>query len=186
MNIINFILLSSVVAISQDQIDGIKTLAGSDKWVTLNLNHDQVEHASEISYEHHEQRRLVSRHNTDTTGVPVRQLDTATSIDSSEVPLFIGTGTHYANLYVGSPPQRVSVIVDTGSHHTAFPCSGCQSCGDHTDPYFNPSASKTSRKMQGLFLDSQLGGAGIGLCILGNVDVNLCPIPVGSDARCAF
>jgi len=147
MNIINFILLSSVVAISQDQIDGIKTLAGSDKWVTLNLNHDQVEHASEISYEHHEQRRLVSRHNTDTTGVPVRQLDTATSIDSSEVPLFIGTGTHYANLYVGSPPQRVSVIVDTGSHHTAFPCSGCQSCGDHTDPYFNPSASKTSRKM---------------------------------------
>ena len=44
--------------------------------------------------------------------------------------------THYAHVYVGTPAQRVSVIVDTGSHHTAFPCSGCKSCGKHTDPYF--------------------------------------------------
>ena len=44
--------------------------------------------------------------------------------DTSEedTPLYQGIGTHYANIYVGTPPQRVSVIVDTGSHHTAFPC----------------------------------------------------------------
>ena len=80
---------------------------------------------------------------------------------------------------VGSPPQRVSVIVDTGSHHTAFPCSGCdrrrlslslylslsshphshsrelcvvslgKSCGHHTDPYFDPSKSTTLKKLGG-------------------------------------
>lgn len=58
-------------------------------------------------------------------------------------PLFMGIGTHYAHAYVGTPPQRVSVIVDTGSHHTAFPCSGCKSCGHHTDPYFDPTKSKS-------------------------------------------
>ncbi len=45
-------------------------------------------------------------------------------------PLFRGQGTHYVFLWVGTPPQRVSVIVDTGSHHTAFPCVGCN-CGKH-------------------------------------------------------
>ena len=63
-------------------------------------------------------------------------------------PLFMGIGTHYANVYVGSPPQRVSVIVDTGSHHTAFPCVGCKSCGKHTDPYFQPELSSTLSYLQ--------------------------------------
>ena len=45
-------------------------------------------------------------------------------------PLFQGMGTHYSFLWVGTPPQRVSVIMDTGSHHTAFPCVGCK-CGKH-------------------------------------------------------
>ena len=45
-------------------------------------------------------------------------------------PLFHGVGVHYAFVWVGSPPQRVSVIVDTGSRHTAFPCVGCK-CGRH-------------------------------------------------------
>jgi hypothetical protein len=55
-------------------------------------------------------------------------------------PLYRGFGTHYAFVWVGSPPQRISVIVDTGSHWTAFPCAGCQ-CGQHMDSYFNPAAS---------------------------------------------
>jgi hypothetical protein len=40
------------------------------------------------------------------------------------MPLFEGLGTHYSFVWVGSPAQRVSVIMDTGSHHTAFPCVG--------------------------------------------------------------
>jgi len=58
-------------------------------------------------------------------------------------PLLQGFGTHYATAWVGTPPQRKSVIVDTGSHFTAFPCVGCKNCGEehHTDRYFDPKIS---------------------------------------------
>lgn len=65
-------------------------------------------------------------------------------------PLSQGYGTHYAHIWVGSPtPQRKSVIVDTGSHYTAFPCKGCENCGaeHHTDPYFDPDLSETFRSL---------------------------------------
>ena len=59
-------------------------------------------------------------------------------------------GTHYVTLWVGTPtPQRKTLIVDTGSHHTAFPCKGCYRCGErhHTDKYFDPDASKSFRPL---------------------------------------
>ena len=52
-------------------------------------------------------------------------------------------GSHYANIYVGVPPQRVSVIIDTGSHFTAFPCVGCSTCSTHIDPPFDYIESST-------------------------------------------
>jgi len=66
------------------------------------------------------------------------------------VPLSQGYGTHYAHLWVGTPKaQRQSVIVDTGSHYTAFPCRGCNNCGEehHTDPYFEPGLSSSFRPL---------------------------------------
>jgi hypothetical protein len=57
------------------------------------------------------------------------------STTSSVAPLFEGMGTHYSFIWVGTPPQRVSVIMDTGSHHTAFPCKGCK-CGTHVRDFF--------------------------------------------------
>jgi Xylanase inhibitor N-terminal len=62
-----------------------------------------------------------------------------------EAPLMPGYGTHFSYVYVGTPPQRVSVIIDTGSHFTAFPCKGCKACGQHTDPYWDPDASSTAK-----------------------------------------
>ena len=59
-------------------------------------------------------------------------------------PLYPGYGTHFVYLWIGSPPQRQSVIVDTGSHYTAFPCTGCSDCGQHTDVYFSPESSSTA------------------------------------------
>ncbi|KAI9911176.1 hypothetical protein PsorP6_009162 [Peronosclerospora sorghi] len=53
--------------------------------------------------------------------------------------------THFAEIYLGIPAQRASVIVDTGSHMTALPCSPCDGCGQHTDPLFNVSKSTTAR-----------------------------------------
>ncbi|KAG6619283.1 Beta-secretase 2 [Phytophthora cinnamomi] len=63
----------------------------------------------------------------------------------SESPLGVGYGTHYAEIYLGIPAQRASVIVDTGSHMTALPCSTCQGCGQHTDPLFDVSKSTTAK-----------------------------------------
>eukprot|EP00903_Cladosiphon_okamuranus_P013533 g12605.t1 len=61
-----------------------------------------------------------------------------------DTPLFPGWGTHFAYVYAGTPAQRVSVIVDTGSHFTAFPCAGCKNCGSHTDPPWDYHKSTTS------------------------------------------
>ena len=60
--------------------------------------------------------------------------------------LFQGYGTHYADLWCGTPPQRQTVIVDTGSGVTAFPCQGCNDCGVpkyHADALFAQDESST-------------------------------------------
>ena len=46
------------------------------------------------------------------------------SLPMELAPLYPGYGTHYAYIYIGTPPKRQSVIIDTGSHQTAFPCEG--------------------------------------------------------------
>jgi len=63
--------------------------------------------------------------------------------------LYQGYGSHYVDLWVGTPPQRQTVIVDIGSDLTAFPCSGCVDCGErnHIDPFFQESQSDTFEKL---------------------------------------
>jgi len=81
-----------------------------------------------------------------------RQLDGSSAVQVGA--LYQGYGTHYADLWVGTPPQRQTVIVDTGSGATAFPCSGCSDCGGqtdamfHTDLYFVEDASSTFSKLK--------------------------------------
>ena len=101
-----------------------------------------------------------------------RHLDSVDSLESSRLPrqpqyprhrrrrdmentaqtvgaLYQGYGTHYIDLWCGTPPQRQTVIVDTGSSVTAFPCSGCQNCGAgeyHVDKLFEQSLSSTFLK----------------------------------------
>ena len=65
--------------------------------------------------------------------------------------LYQGYGTHYVDIWCGSPPQRQTVIVDTGSGMTAFPCSGCtrSQCGVpnyHVDELFIEADSSTFKE----------------------------------------
>lgn len=89
-------------------------------------------HKVEKEPDHHEtyqRRRLLS---LDSDGSP-----------SEVVPLNPGLGTHYTWVYAGTPPQRASVITDTGSSIMAFPCSGCTGCGKHTDQPFAAAQSSS-------------------------------------------
>jgi Xylanase inhibitor N-terminal len=65
--------------------------------------------------------------------------------------LYQGYGTHYVDLWCGTPSQRQTVIVDTGSGVTAFPCSGCSSdCGVpkyHASPLFVERDSSSFKKL---------------------------------------
>lgn len=65
--------------------------------------------------------------------------------------LYMGYGTHYVDLWCGTPnPQRQTVIVDTGSSQTAFPCKECVDCGSpkyHAGELFDQSLSKSFHAM---------------------------------------
>lgn len=52
-------------------------------------------------------------------------------LDKHILPVYgnASLGYYYVNLYIGSPPQKQSVIIDTGSGQLALPCSECKSCG---------------------------------------------------------
>lgn len=45
---------------------------------------------------------------------------------------------YYVNIYIGNPPKRQAVIIDTGSLLTTIPCMPhCESCGKHINSYYN-------------------------------------------------
>ena len=52
-------------------------------------------------------------------------------------------GYYYIEAYVGTPPQKKALILDTGSHLTIFPCSGCYSCRNHLYEIFDTRKSST-------------------------------------------
>jgi len=71
--------------------------------------------------------------------------------DRSSV-LYQGFGTHYVDLWIGTPSQRQTVIVDTGSSITAIPCSECTNCGAapayHMDSLFAEDRSSSFTTIQ--------------------------------------
>eukprot|EP00577_Skeletonema_sp_RCC1716_P009770 CAMPEP_0113378104 /NCGR_PEP_ID=MMETSP0013_2-20120614/3515_1 /TAXON_ID=2843 ORGANISM="Skeletonema costatum, Strain 1716" /NCGR_SAMPLE_ID=MMETSP0013_2 /ASSEMBLY_ACC=CAM_ASM_000158 /LENGTH=666 /DNA_ID=CAMNT_0000260291 /DNA_START=10 /DNA_END=2010 /DNA_ORIENTATION=+ /assembly_acc=CAM_ASM_000158 len=100
-------------------------------------------------------RPHTSRHSSNAKDVIEKSIGSGTNLRGRQLQqqmgaLYQGYGTHYVDLWVGSPiPQRQTVIVDTGSGVTAFPCEECTGCGDqyHTDGYFAHSQSTTFREL---------------------------------------
>eukprot|EP00438_Fugacium_kawagutii_P002643 Skav201694 [mRNA] locus=scaffold641:809790:824083:- [translate_table: standard] len=78
----------------------------------------------------------------------------------------------HVDVLVGSPGQLQSVIVDTGSARTAFPCTTCgDGCGKHMDPPFDPATSSTFRLRSRLWL--QCGETGCESCSNGKCIYNV-------------
>lgn len=88
-------------------------------------------------------RRRLLEHRPEHLRSNLRSLRERPSQDSTAV--FTGYGTHYTYVYVGTPPQRQSLIIHTASKYTTFTCSGCTACGVHKDPYYDWSSSNTSK-----------------------------------------
>ncbi len=65
------------------------------------------------------------------------------------MPLFGNStlGYYYLESYVGTPPQKKSLIFDTGSHMTIFPCEGCHKCRNHLNKIYQSSKSSTFKKI---------------------------------------
>ena len=57
-------------------------------------------------------------------------------------------GYYWVDLFIGTPPQKQSLILDTGSAYTIFPCKGCKECNHkHRNGLFDLSKSSTSKKL---------------------------------------
>ncbi|KAG9440280.1 hypothetical protein H6P81_020445 [Aristolochia fimbriata] len=56
-------------------------------------------------------------------------------------------GYYTTRLWIGTPPQEFALIVDSGSTVTYVPCSGCEQCGNHQDPRFQPELSSTYQQV---------------------------------------
>lgn len=66
-------------------------------------------------------------------------------VATATFPISAKQGTHHLHIYIGSPPQRQTLIIDTGSRLMAFPCEPCDDCGTHITPsYFDPQRSSTT------------------------------------------
>lgn len=54
---------------------------------------------------------------------------------------------YYINIYIGNPPQKQSVILDTESDFLSLPCSKCKNgdCGKHNNPILDIEKDKTAR-----------------------------------------
>jgi hypothetical protein len=98
---------------------------------------------------HHMPLHRLKRERTETRRAPSINTnhENRNTASTTSDPLFPGRGTHFTYIYVGTPPQRISVIIDTGSYRTAFPCDPCTSCGDylhyHESGPFLPDDSST-------------------------------------------
>ncbi|XP_021908155.1 aspartyl protease 37-like isoform X2 [Carica papaya] len=57
-------------------------------------------------------------------------------------------GYYTTRLWIGTPPQKFALIVDTGSTVTYVPCSNCDQCGRHQDPKFQPDLSSTYKPVK--------------------------------------
>jgi len=67
------------------------------------------------------------------------------------IPVYGGIselGYYFVDVVLGTPAQRISAILDTGSEGLSVTCSPCSNCGDsHMDPFYNSRISSTFSRL---------------------------------------
>ncbi|KAF7098738.1 hypothetical protein CFC21_100455 [Triticum aestivum] len=59
----------------------------------------------------------------------------------------VGSGEYLVDVYVGTPPRRFRMIMDTGSDLNWLQCAPCLDCFHQTGPVFDPAASTSYRNV---------------------------------------
>jgi len=59
----------------------------------------------------------------------------------------VGSGEYLMDVYVGTPPRRFQMIMDTGSDLNWLQCAPCLDCFEQRGPVFEPAASSTYRNV---------------------------------------
>ncbi|XP_047058766.1 aspartyl protease family protein 2-like [Lolium rigidum] len=59
----------------------------------------------------------------------------------------IGSGEYLVDVYVGTPPRRFQLIMDTGSDLNWLQCAPCLDCFEQRGPVFDPAASTSYRNV---------------------------------------
>ncbi|XP_037467461.1 aspartic proteinase nepenthesin-2-like [Triticum dicoccoides] len=59
----------------------------------------------------------------------------------------VGSGEYLVDVYVGTPPRRFRMIMDTGSDLNWVQCAPCLDCFEQSGPVFDPAASTSYRNV---------------------------------------
>lgn len=59
----------------------------------------------------------------------------------------VGSGEYLMDVYVGTPPRRFQMIMDTGSDLNWLQCAPCLDCFEQRGPVFDPAASSSYRNV---------------------------------------
>ncbi|KAJ1280975.1 hypothetical protein BS78_04G273400 [Paspalum vaginatum] len=59
----------------------------------------------------------------------------------------LGSGEYLMDVYVGTPPRRFQMIMDTGSDLNWLQCAPCLDCFEQRGPVFDPAASSSYRNV---------------------------------------
>lgn len=59
----------------------------------------------------------------------------------------VGSGEYLVDVYVGTPPRRFQMIMDTGSDLNWLQCAPCHACFPQRGPVFDPAASSSYRSL---------------------------------------
>lgn len=112
-------------------------------WYLMAPNHLPVAANAPLTFPLMNEQSLMKRAILETTEL-TRGTRKLQKYSSEMQPIFQDYGAYYIDIFVGTPAQRQTVMIDTGSENTAIPCQGCENCGDqHTDQHFKQSESKS-------------------------------------------